>query len=427
MSDLQIITQDNNAGPGNMRGHAQFKAWLPMLLVMLNYIRTKELIPELATPSPAEKIERAIRLFKHLLAEEKDDEKKSWRQWSLEYFQACGQGAKSRREFLIEEGVFAEGKFLKCPRNVKPQMEICNLNPFSYSGLLQKEARELTIFMFSEYVGVKNLLSFPEFADIQATLSFKIPWLKFLSIPKPRLKLSLLLKNYVRQILAEAQIINGPPLICVFGPGKGEEIVPLIASGFSVLCLDIHDLTMLTDLFKSTFTDSMMPAPEIVNISEISNSDIICQPFKTWEERNYPPTVFLCSKINFSKAGTIPEELRKISRVSACIYVLHEMVDKESMFRNMAQVSRGSVVVFDGYPSVEAFDNIILSVSDRCGAVITGHDAVITHLLCLPVEEMEKIARKAVPNLNWRKMIVGPPIPAPFLHKLQTAVIGRSL
>jgi len=57
--------------------------------------------------------------------------------------------------------------------------------------------------------------------------------------------------------------------------------------------------------------------------------------------------------------------------------------------------------------------------------VVTGHDAVITHLLCLPPDEMEAIAKRAVPDIDWKGVVVGPPIPPPLFYKLQGAVVGR--
>jgi hypothetical protein len=238
------------------------------------------------------------------------------------------------------------------------------------------------------------------------------------------MKLSLLLKDYVKQIVSEAERSDGPPLVAVFGPGKGEELVPMVSAGLSAICLDAHDSHFLEGLLHDTFAQSPATTlPEIVVLGE--KSEIDASRLDDWKERGCPPTVFILSGIDLARDDLIPEPLYGVASVAASVYLLHELRQKEVLFVNMARMSRGSIVVFDGYPSVPALDNIILPVSERSDAVVTGHDAVVTHLLCLTPEEMEAIATRAAPDLDWRGFLVGPPIPPPFFHKLQGAVVGR--
>lgn len=404
-------------------GHRQFESWLPFILVKLNLARTRELIPELVVLSPRQKLERAIDLFEQLLTLEPDDVTRASRQWSLEYFQACMQGHNQRRQFLVEEGVFSTGEILRCPERVRPQMEIANLNPRCYPASLQQELQEVTRLMFFEYFGVKNVLSFPETADIIASLSLRIPALRSVKLPEPRLKPSLLLMDYVRQILIEARKVDGPPLIVIFGPGKGEELVPLITAGFSVLCFDAHDSGVLIDMFKATFRQAAIPAPQFRSLG--SGEDVDASDIRAWKDSGYPATVFVHSGTNVAGSDAVPTQLYEVGRVAASIYLMHEIVQKETLCANMALVSRDAVVIFDGHPATAPFDNIVLPVSERSETPLTGHDAVVTHLLCLVPEEMKAVARKAVPELAWESMVVGSPLPPPFIHKQQGAVIGR--
>ena len=404
----------------------QKEAILPRLLTEINLLRTKQLIPELADP-PSIKIEQAINLFEELVSYEKDEKMKASRQWSREYFQACAEGSKARRDFLIEEGVLygRDGEYLYCPPRVQPQMEIANFKPSDCPEHLQNDVEEMMKLMYAEYFGVKNLLSFPDRADIIASLSNWISPLNRIRLAEPKLKLSLLLKDYVKGTLEEAKKTSGSPLVAILGPGKGEELVPLTREGYSVLCLDAHDETTLRYLFQTTFEQARVEKPRIETIGQGTNIDTA--PFEAWREKNCPATIFICSEIDFGEKGVIPEELSKISRVAASIYVLHEMPlgQRASLIDNMAFVSKDSVVIFDGNPSIEAFDNIILPVSERGQTPITGHDAVITHLLCLPPEKMKTLVNEAASGLNWKVETVGPPIPKPFFHKLQVAAIGR--
>lgn len=411
-----------NSMNGAVKTHRQFEAWLPALFVQLNYPRTKVLIPEINTLSPETKIEKATSIFKKLLVEEHDPAMEPSRQWSLEYFQACSQGSGAKRQFLIDEGIFEDGERLHRPERVQPQMEIINFNPLVYQEPLREEVRDLTRLVFNEYFGVKNSLSFPDRADLLAALSLRIPLLKRLPLPHPRLKLSLLLKDYVQRLIAEAQKGDGLPLIAIFGPGKGEELIPLMESQFSVLCLDAQDHDSLKSLLKSTFDQAQVPVPEFVTGDQGAD---FADSIKTWERRGFPPTVFICAGIDFSREDTIPEELSGVSRVAASIYVFHEMCQKEPLIENMVKVSHGSVVIFDGRPSVASFDNMLLPITERCDTPITGHDAVITHLLCLPPEEMELIAKKSAPTMSWTSGIVGPPLPPPLFYRQQGAVIGH--
>lgn len=132
-------------------------------------------------------------------------------------------------------------------------MEVVNLNPWTYSGMMADQVVELTRLMFHEYLGVKNLLFFPEPADALAWLALRIPLAKRVRLPKPRLKLSLLLKDYVTAVPSEVKRYSDRPLVAVFGPGKGEELVPLTASGLSVVCLDTHDSHIIEELLRATF------------------------------------------------------------------------------------------------------------------------------------------------------------------------------
>lgn len=213
----------------------QKEAIIPRLFVFFNYERTKKLVPQHTAFTREEKIDKAITLFTRLLTEEKDKAMKPSRQWSLEYFKAYARGAKSRRDFLIAEGVFKNKEFLRRPARVKPQMEILNLSSPVHEDPIRTDILEMCYLTFGEFFVVKNLLSFPSVADILSVLSLKVSLLRFLKLSPPRLKYSLLLRDYVGQIFAEMKRVEGPPLIAIFGPGKGEESVPFINNGFSVL------------------------------------------------------------------------------------------------------------------------------------------------------------------------------------------------
>jgi hypothetical protein len=202
-------------------------------------------------------------------------------------------------------------------------MEILNLNPLNYQRIPQEEVQQLIHLMFYEFSVVKNLLAFLDPADILACLSLRISPLKRAKLPKPRLKLSLLLADYVKAVLAEARRTDGPPLLAVFGPGKGEELIPFLKNGFSVLCFDVQDANALSDLFRGTFAQAGVATPDLVVVGEGANVD---RSFLLpWRERGCPPTVFICCGIDFSQEGAIPEEIMRVSRVASSIYVLHEM------------------------------------------------------------------------------------------------------
>lgn len=403
----------------------QTEALLPRLFVLFNYERTKKLVPQHTAFSREEKIDKAIALFKRLIVEEKDRDMRPSREWSLEYFQAYARGPEARREFLIDEGVFNGKNFLTCPTRVKPQMEIMNISSHSHEDPIRTDILEMCYLTFSEFFVVKNLLSFPETADIITALSAKMSFLRMLRLSQPRLKHSLLLRDYIGQIFTEMKEIGGPPLISIFGPGKGEELVPFIERNISVLCFDSNQGIILKDFFIDTFKQAGLPVPEVIPIG--NEKEVDAAVFATWKRLNHPPTVFLHTKIDFSQENAIPKQYLELCRVSAANYVLHEMAVKRNLFRNMAAVSKGAIVIVDGYPSCDAFDNVILPVSDRGNVVIVGHDAIISHLLSINPVEIKQIAEEAVPDFYWQSKVIGPPIPPPFFHKLQVTVIGRRI
>lgn len=411
--------------PGRGEKRIQTEALLPRLFVLFNYERTKKLVPQHSAFSREEKIAKAVALFKRLIAEEKEKDMRPSREWSLEYFQAYANGPEARREFLIDEGVFSRENFLNCPARVKPQMEIMNISSHIHDDPIRSDILEMCYLTFSEFFVVKNLLSFPEMADIITSLAVKVPFLRKLRLSHPRLKHSLLLRDYIEQIFTEMKKIDGPPLISIFGPGKGEELVPFIKRNISVLCFDSNQGVILKDFFINTFEQAGLPAPQVIPIGK--EKEVDTSVFNTWRHLNYPPTVFLHTKIDFSQEYTIPEQYFELSKVSAANYVLHEMAAKKNLFRNMAAVSKGAIVIVDGYPTCDAFDNVILPVSDRSNVIIVGHDAIVSHLLCVNPVEIKQIAEEAVPYLYWQSKVIGPPIPSPFFHKLQVTVIGRKI
>lgn len=401
----------------------QNEALLPRLFILFNYERTKKLVPQHTAFTREEKIDKAITLFTRLLTEEKDKTMRPCRQWSLEYFRAYARGAKARREFLIEEGVFKDREFLTRPPRVKPQMEILNISSRVHEDPIRTDILEMCYLTFGEFFVVKNLLSFPSAADILSVLSSKVSLFRFFKLSPPRLKYSLLLRDYVAQIFSEMRRVQGPPLISIFGPGKGEEILPFITNNISVLCFDSNHGAILKDFFINTFDQAGLPAPEVISVGK--EKDVDMSVFTTWKRLGYPPTIFIYTKIDFSQENVIPLPLQKSCRVSASVYVLHEMDEKKNLFRNMASVSNGAVVLVDGYPSCDAFDNVILPVSDRGNVVIVGHDAIVTHLLCENPVNLTKIAAEASPAYYWQSKIIGPPLPSPLFHKLQITIIGR--
>lgn len=401
------------------RGHRRAEAWLPRLLASMNRPRTRALVPEIGDLTRADKIDKALGVFRQLVDVETDPGMQRARRWSLEYFEACAEGGEARRQFLIDEGVFGEGGRLVVPDRVLPQMEIGNLEPSIYAGPFAQQVAEIVRLMFREYFGVKNLLSLPEAADLAAWIIR--PLARRMS--RPRLKLSLLLKDYVEEIVSKTRRSTDPPLVAIFGPGKGEEIVPLTARGLSVLCIDARDASFTTDLLVETFGQSRFDLPRIVTVGE--GEDVDVSEVKDWERSGRAPTVFICARVDANRDDQIPGPLHGIASVSASIYLLHELRRKEALFVNMARISRGAVVVFDGAPSVPGLDNIILPVSERSDAVVTGHDAVVSHILSQTPEEMEAVARRAVPGIEWKGVAIGPPLPPPLFYKLQGAVLGH--
>jgi hypothetical protein len=408
----------------NPKPHRQREAWIPRLFASINSPRTRELVPSFASLTCAERIAMAVSVFRRLAEEDPNNGMRPSRKWSLEYFEACAEGAAARRQFLVEEGVFEAGDRLVVPERVQPQMELGNLHASAFPGPFERDIANLARLMFHEYFGVKNLLSFPDASDVVAWIALGFPLARRAVLPRPRLKLSLLLRDYVGQVLSETKRNSGVPLVAIFGPGKGEELVPLLARGLSVLCLDAHDADVIKDLLYDTFEQSLAPEPpEVVVLGE--KGDVDLSALSAWKQQGCASTIFVLSNIDAAQEDLVPEPLHGVASVAASIYLLHELRRKEALFANMARISSGSIVVFDGLPSVEGLDNVILPVSDRSDAVITGHDAVVTHLLCLPPEEMEAIARRAVPEIDWKGVVVGPPIPPPLFYKLQGAVIGR--
>jgi hypothetical protein len=396
---------------------------LQRLLASINSPRTCELIPQLTSQSPAEKIARAASVFRRLVDEEPNSALKPCRSWSLDYFEACAEGARARRQFLVDEGVFAHEERLTVPERVKPQMEIGNLEPSRYSGPFAEEVGDLARLMFHEYFGVKNMLSLPDPADLVAWLTQHLPFARRLGLPPPRLKLSLLVRDYVEEVISKTRRSSDPPLVAAFGPGKGEELVPLIEKGLSILCLDAHSSAFLRDLHLDTFRQAAIDTPRIVVLGE--KDDVDASELGVWQRRGCMPTLFVYAGVDVTKDDLIPETLRGAASVAASIYMLHELERKEAFFANMATISRGSIVVFDSYPSTPGLDRVILPVSQQYGLLVTGHDAVVSHILSHTPAEMEAVARKAVPRLDWRGVEVGPPVPPPFFYRLQGAVIGR--
>jgi len=398
-------------------GPRRREAWLPRLIAHLNSRRTRALIPEFGSLPAAEKIDRAVRVFRRLADEEPDADLRPSRRWSLEYMEACARGAGARRQFLIDEGVFEGGELLVAPARVQPQMEIGNLDPASYSGSFSQEVAALRALMFQEYFGVKSLLAIPEAADLVACIAPTLVG----RLPPPRLKLSLLLRDYVERIVSETRR-GDLPLVAVFGEGKGEELVPLVVRGLSVICFDAHDQQFTRDLLLGTFRQSAVDPPEMVALSELGE---VHTSVSAWKRLGCSPTIFILSDTDVTRDELFPEQLHGIASVAASVYLLHELRRKEAFFANLASISKGSIVVFDGNPSTAGLDNIVLPVSDRHEAVVTGHDAVVSHLLSQTPAQMEAIARRAVPELHWESSLVGPPLPPPLFYKLQGAVIGR--
>jgi hypothetical protein len=165
------------------RQRRQFESWLPRLLTSINRSRTRELIPQFASLSRSEKIDKAVSVFRRLADEEPGSEMRPSRRWSLEYFEACAEGAHARRQFLLEEGVFGDKKWLVTPERVQPQMEIGNLEPSAYSDTTGQEVSQLAKLMFHEYFGVKNLLSIPEPSDLMAWIASRVSFAKRVDLP----------------------------------------------------------------------------------------------------------------------------------------------------------------------------------------------------------------------------------------------------
>ncbi len=403
--------------------HRQREAWLPRFFSTINGPRTRQLIPQLEALTRAEKLEKAIHLFRALADEEPDPAMKPSRSWSIEYFEACAEGSGALRQFLADEGVLGQGS-LKVPARVQPQMEVVNLDPAVYPESLRQDVADLTQLMFCEFFGVKSLLSFPEPADIWAWLAANVPFIPHLELSPPHLKLSLLLRDYVAYVVTEAERNRDLPLVAVFGPGNGEELVPLIDKGLSVVCLDALDQQVSRGLFRDTF--GLAPGVQLPDMVVLGDrGDVDTSAIRDWQNNACPPTVFFLSNVDVTADDLIPESLLGAVSVASAAFLLHELRDKEALFTNMSRITRGSVVLFDGVPSVDAIDNAVLPVAERNDTVVTGHDAVISYLLSLSPQDMEALARRAVPDLEWKGEFVGPPIPPPLFEKLQGAVIGR--
>ena len=403
----------------------QRPALAPMALTFLNRPGTERLMPVLTELTQEQRIEKAIHVFEELARIEGTPQ----RQWSLKYFEACRGGPKARRDFLIGENVFGGGEYLYCPPAVRPQMEIANLNPDNYPSPFREEVEDLVWGMFGEYFGVKNALSRPSAADAIALMR-RMPRLgAFLDrvhfLPSPRLKDSLLLQPYTNRIIREARSPEGKKVIAVLGPGKGEELVKLAQAKEvgAILCLDAHDGCILQTMFQETFEQARVavPAIEIVKRPEQIERRDVESAIRQAEDKK---VVFIC-RVDFSQE--LPLNLYEMADLAVCIYVLHESDRRgqQAILRNMARLSRGSVIAYDGLPTCEALDNVVLPVSDSLRVPRTGHDSVVTHLLCSPPDRLREVAEEAGTGLRWEVEIEKPPIGAPFLYPLQVRAIGR--
>lgn len=392
----------------------------------------------------------ALEVFEHLALLE--PELREQRQWSLGLFQTLArayitQNPQKVIEFLSQDGVFdSADPFLICPKLVQPQMECANLKPDNYPSPLDQDVKQITEWMFAEYFSVKSLLSFPGWRELTNffldRLSARSASFRDIPFLETRLRLSFLLKDYLAQILSEAKKTPGH-LITVFGPGKGEELVELIKKGYSVFCFDAHQSTTLKNLFEETFIQAGMATPHIQTITGKAD-EVDVSPLKKWEEQDQPATIFTYST-DFSEKEAIPDKLRRQLEyrcpVAASIYTLHEIpLDKrKNLIKNMLSVTaEGSLVIFDGYPSADALLRVILPVILKSGALITGHDAIITHLLCLTPEQLNQLINQAlaeapqegiIPSARKSKVeVVNPPslLSHPnMLGPLQTAVVVR--
>lgn len=397
----------------------QIPGKLPVLFAKMNVVRARELISELEQTSQEEKIRFAVDFFTRLV--ETDQPMRSQRAWSAEFFKATQKGPEAQRQFLIDSQVFyGDGEYLYRPPVIMPGMEIANLTPTTCPGVSEADLEKITNWMFLEYFKVKHVLSFPEWADLLAWLGQK-PLLGRLinsaKLSSPRLKESFLLKDYVDLTLQEAKKERGEPLIAIFGCGKGEELVPLTQHGFSVVCFDLHDRKMLEKLFQTTFRQAGVCCPKIVDLDYLSD----------WRQEGCQPTIFIQAKTDFAN-HELPSEFKGLARTAAAVYVLHEIPDKSktTFIQNMVTVAEGSVVIVDGKPSVDALDNMVLPISQLVGTPITGHDAVVTHLLCLKPEEVRAVTHQAAPDLAWTiNNQMGPPLPPPLFYRQQVAAVGR--
>jgi len=388
---------------------------LPLLLVRLNRPGAKLLIPELRIPKE-ERITIAVRDLQKLREEGDMPEQ---RKWSLGWFKALREGKEELKQYLADEGVWTDRYYLSRPDEVIPGMEFVNRDT------------EALPTMLSEYFGVKSMVAPPTREDITAAILGSLPVIGPRirdRLEPPPLKESLLLKDYVDILLAEGRATDGPPLIGFFGLGKGEEMVRPVKEGYSCVCFDIHSFETLKGLFKTTFNQARFKKPpEIVQIGK--GRDIDLSPVEAWRQEDHQrATVFICSEIDFSKEGAMPDGLRGLVRASGSIYALHEMPDGEkgNLFKNMDFVTRGAVVVVDGNPTNETL-NDVTEIGFQAKIAVTFHDSHITHILCLRPKEIDSIARESVPDRNWTVGEIKPPLPRPFLSPQQIKAVGRRL
>lgn len=408
-------------------------AVLPQTLVSLRFPRTMELTPELAGQTPEDKIDQAIKVYTQLVQVEPEPLRSS-RQFSLAYFEACQEGppakrAKARWEFWGDHGVFSDKKYLHRPEAVKPGMETANLNAADYNDELKQEVESLSLQMFGEYFVVKNLIAFPDRADLvvwarrQPVIGSRAKQAK---LPLPRLQLSLLLKDYIDTVTALVNRARESNWVAFLGIGKGEEMAELVRREKSTLCLDAHDFPTLEHLFKQTFSQAGIEVPEIVQIGK--GSEVDESKLRSLQKRDRrKPVVMVQSEIDFAKEDAIPEPLRGSAGVAASIYTLHEIdgLQKSVFVKNMAEITSDSVVIFDANPTNDALQRVVLPVIDRCGMEITGKDAMDTHILGERPELIRGLVERAAPNFSWSVKEAGPPLPARLLPRLQIRAVGK--
>ncbi|MBU1088838.1 hypothetical protein KKA02_03100 [Patescibacteria group bacterium] len=399
----------------------QEPAIVPMALVDIRLSRSERLIPEVRELKFGAKIEKAVDLLGRLKERGYMPEQ---RQWSIDYFGACLNGPEARRQFLIEGEVFCGGEHLLCPSVVIPRMEFANLDPSNHINSIKQDVEEMMKLMFAEYFLAKDAISFPNRFDLVDLVRRKLHLDGLVRMPEPLLKQSLLLRDYENAVLKEMRRFGREDLIGIFGPGKGEEMARLIKE-YSVVCFDLHSISPLKDMFETTFRQAGFSEDEMPEIIALETGKVE-EVLGKWREDDCPSTVFVCSGVDFSEREAIPDELAGVVAVSASVYALHEVpLDRKGVvFENMAKASSGSVVLFDGNPTCEAFDRVVLPVGDRINAPITGHDAVVTHLLCLPSDRIGQIAQNAVPELIWKVDVVKS-APSFVFPPQQVAAIGR--